>query len=239
VKALPSAAGGDRAARPDRILDAAADSLVRWGYPRVTVDDVAAQADVGTGTLYLHWPTKAALFESVLLRELYAIWAELADRLRNRPAEAAPHRLLVALLRAVRERPLARALFARDAAVLGKLARSTAATASGAFPDAVAFLGAFRAVGLVRADVDPAVQAYAFGAVWTGFVLVDGFLAPGDRPPLGVELDALAQTVRGAFEPDVLPDAAALRDVAAPRVIALLEAVCAEVARQLAGRRLA
>ena len=38
-------------------FDAAADSLLRWGYPRVTVDDVAARAGVGTGTLHLHWRT--------------------------------------------------------------------------------------------------------------------------------------------------------------------------------------
>jgi hypothetical protein len=69
----------------------------------------------------------------------------------------------------------------------------------------VASLGAFREVGLVRADADSAVQAYAFGAVWTGFVR--GRLpAPGDWPALDVQLAALAQTVRRSLELDPLPD---------------------------------
>jgi AcrR family transcriptional regulator len=205
----------------------------------VTVDDIAARAGVGTGTLYLHWRTKEALFESVLLRELHAMWGELAARLRADPSEARLPRLLAALLGAVRQRPLARALFTRDAAVLGKLARVTPGAERRPFPDAAELIGVFRAAGLVRSDADPVAQAYAFGAVWTGFVLVEGFLPPEDRPALAVELDALAETVRRAFEPAVLPAAATLRDTAAPRVIALLEEVRAEAERQLAARRLA
>ena len=54
--------------RLDRVLDAAADLLVRWGYQRVTIDDVARHAGIGKGTVYLHFRTKEALFLTVLLR---------------------------------------------------------------------------------------------------------------------------------------------------------------------------
>ena len=58
-----------RRARADRILDAAADLLLRHGYRRVTIDDVAAGAAVGKGTIYLHWRTREALFWAALQRE--------------------------------------------------------------------------------------------------------------------------------------------------------------------------
>ena len=43
-----------RDARAERILDVAADLLQRWGYKRLTMDDVASESGVGKGTIYLH-----------------------------------------------------------------------------------------------------------------------------------------------------------------------------------------
>ena len=37
--------------RGERILDAAADLVLRWGYKRVTIEDVAKQAGIGKGTV--------------------------------------------------------------------------------------------------------------------------------------------------------------------------------------------
>ncbi|GAC1395003.1 MAG: hypothetical protein NVSMB65_13760 [Chloroflexota bacterium] len=44
----------ERQRREERILDAAATLLVRWGYRKTTLDDVAREAGVGKGTIYLH-----------------------------------------------------------------------------------------------------------------------------------------------------------------------------------------
>jgi AcrR family transcriptional regulator len=79
----------DRAARAERILDATAELLLGFGYRRVTNDDVARQADIGKGTIYLHWKTSADLFRAVFDREaLTAI-----DGLRRDPSAWRPHRL--------------------------------------------------------------------------------------------------------------------------------------------------
>jgi AcrR family transcriptional regulator len=40
--------------RADRILDAAGDLLLRLGYRKVTIEDVAQRAGIGKGTVYLH-----------------------------------------------------------------------------------------------------------------------------------------------------------------------------------------
>ncbi|HTD14730.1 MAG TPA: helix-turn-helix domain-containing protein, partial [Chthoniobacterales bacterium] len=77
----PSSKFNKRALRAHRILDAAAQLLERWGYSRVTIDDIAKQADVGKGTVYLHWPNREALFMAVLQRELLQFMDELAPTL--------------------------------------------------------------------------------------------------------------------------------------------------------------
>ena len=45
---------------------AAAQVLAEKGFHHTTVADIAAAADVGVGTFYLHFPTKDALFDSVV-----------------------------------------------------------------------------------------------------------------------------------------------------------------------------
>ena len=52
----------------ERVLDSAAELLLRWGYQRVTIDEIARHAGIGKGTVYLHFPTKEALFLTMLLR---------------------------------------------------------------------------------------------------------------------------------------------------------------------------
>ena len=67
------AAPDQPAARVERVLDSATELLVRWGYQRVTIEDVAKHAGIGKGTVYLHFRTKDALFLTVLLQQLLGI----------------------------------------------------------------------------------------------------------------------------------------------------------------------
>ena len=68
---------------------AAAELLVRWGYQRVTIDEVARHAGIGKGTVYLHFRTKDALFLTVLLRAQRRLSAGWRDRMEADPAVVA------------------------------------------------------------------------------------------------------------------------------------------------------
>jgi AcrR family transcriptional regulator len=225
-----------QAERPTRILDAAATLLVRWGYSRITMDDIALESRVGTGTLYLHWKTKEALFESVLLRELYALWGGMIQQIRDVPSDALLHRCLPMLLLAIKERPLARALFTRDIGLLGKLTNGPLIEQSQQLLAPDTFLMTLFELGLLRADMDRAVQAHAFSAIWTGFVLIDAVTRAEEQTSLSVQVDALAETIRRTFEPDTLPDAAMLRDTVAPQIISWFEQARDRIAAQIAVR---
>jgi O-methyltransferase involved in polyketide biosynthesis len=48
--------------KASRILNAAEELLVSYGYRRITVDEVAHRAGVGKGTVHLYWPSKLELF---------------------------------------------------------------------------------------------------------------------------------------------------------------------------------
>lgn len=62
----------------DAILDATDRLLARYGYRKMTVEDIARDAGIGKGTVYLHFASK----EEVVLSHVDRIVERLKDRLR-------------------------------------------------------------------------------------------------------------------------------------------------------------
>src|SRR6201988_4020204 len=65
----------------ERVLEAAKTAFGAGG-PEGSLEAVARTAGVGIGTLYRHFPTRAALYEAVYRREVQQL-AELAERLKE------------------------------------------------------------------------------------------------------------------------------------------------------------
>ena len=63
----------------DSILDATDRLLARFGYRKMTVEDIAAEAGIGKGTIYLHFSSK----EEVVLSHIDRIVERLKERLRE------------------------------------------------------------------------------------------------------------------------------------------------------------
>ncbi len=59
--------------RPDEVLDAALDLFLRDGFETTRVEDIAAAAGISKATVYLYFPSKQALLESIIRRSLGAI----------------------------------------------------------------------------------------------------------------------------------------------------------------------
>lgn len=68
----------DTALTPERILDAAEQVLRRYGTAKATVVDVARFLEVSHGTIYRHFPNKAALRDAVAERWLHRVSMPLA-----------------------------------------------------------------------------------------------------------------------------------------------------------------
>jgi AcrR family transcriptional regulator len=84
------AAGGrplraDAARNREKVLQAAREAFAESGYG-VPLDDIAARAGVGPGTVYRHFPAKEALFEAVVTARI----TDLVDDARARADAADP-----------------------------------------------------------------------------------------------------------------------------------------------------
>ena len=80
----------------DAILDATDRLLARFGYRKMTVEDIAAEAGIGKGTIYLHFNSK----EEVVLSHIDRIVERLQERLKEivRSDATAGERLRLMLL---------------------------------------------------------------------------------------------------------------------------------------------
>ncbi len=70
------------------ILDAAVSRFLEFGYDRATLETIAKAAGVSTGTLFKHFPTKAALFGAIMAR----MWESEPGAERAVPVAGDPRR---------------------------------------------------------------------------------------------------------------------------------------------------
>ena len=70
----------------DAILDATDRLLALYGYRKMTVEDIAVEAGIGKGTIYLHFSSK----EEVVLSHIDRIVDRLKERLREIASSEAP-----------------------------------------------------------------------------------------------------------------------------------------------------
>ncbi|TQM15275.1 TetR/AcrR family transcriptional regulator [Pseudonocardia kunmingensis] len=183
------------AERTDRILDRAAESVLAVGHSGTTVEAVARGAGVAKGTIYLHFPSREALFTAVLRRERLALVTATAEGVAADAGAATPHGVVAASVRALQRRPLLGAVLRRDADVLGRLAGSEPVPEMpGTARGFAAYLDELREAGLVRTDLPTAELLAVVAAVLLGF-LTTGALLPAPVPP-----DRLPDLVAGTVE---------------------------------------
>jgi AcrR family transcriptional regulator len=72
-------------AREQRILDAAAELIIRQGYDKTTMSDVADAAGISRGVVYLHFKGKDKLFEALVHREMFQYGQAWLDHIEADP----------------------------------------------------------------------------------------------------------------------------------------------------------
>jgi AcrR family transcriptional regulator len=191
-----------REERARRILDAAATLILRWGYNKTTLDDIAREAGVAKGTMYLHWKTREDLFSALMKRERAEMAGEIMQRLAADPEGATLRSMFKHIALAMMKRPLLKALIVRDMDMLGKYAQSRQSNAAHverqkSFEN---YLVSLRERGLVRTDISLQAQVYMLGAIFIGFFIMEPFM-PDEAAFSDEEVaDLMAETVHRALE---------------------------------------
>ncbi|HEX9035703.1 MAG TPA: helix-turn-helix domain-containing protein [Ktedonobacterales bacterium] len=196
----------ERQQREARILDAAATLLVRWGFRKTTIDDVAREAGVGKGTIYLHWRDKNELFRAAIWRAYELLSEDILQRIKSDPEGGLPHRLWTHGMIATLDNPLMAAIM-RDQSdifqgLMGGLDQMSRMKLSG---NAEEYVTKLQRAGLVRSDLEPSHITYVMTALKVGIINAPDILGRERAPSLEQLTDTVSDLMRRWLEPEKLP----------------------------------
>ncbi|MGI5131930.1 TetR/AcrR family transcriptional regulator [Pseudonocardia sp. CA-107938] len=174
----------DAARNRQRVLDAARAAFAEGG-PGVSLDDIAARAGVGPGTVYRHFPSKEALFAAVAEARVRDVVADARSRADQPDPAAAFDGFLDRLAaEAIAKRDLPEVLTGAGSAEVRAAADELRAALA-------VLLARAQEVGAIRADVTAAEVSALVGG------LVRATLDGPDTAPAG----RLLQIVRDGLRP--------------------------------------
>jgi len=194
-----------REQRADRILDAAAELMLRWGYNKTTIDDIARLAGVAKGTIYLHWKTREDLFLALMKREYVRLAQDIQQRIASDPEGATFQGITKHSMLATMKNPLMKAVLLRDTDLLGEWTRNEYAseTFSQQFDQSLALFELYQSRGAVRADLDVRRLVYMLDAITIGFLVIKQYMPDGFTYSDEEVADMTADAVKRTFEPSV------------------------------------
>ena len=185
----------------DQILAAAAEVIIRLGYDKTTMSDIAEEAGASRGTVYLYFKGKEELFEALLYRE-YMQYAQIwLEQIEADPRGGTVGGFYRAHFHAVNCRPLIAAMLRRDQRVIGNYLRKRDNLFAQMFSEVntPGFFLALQAAGAIRQDIDAAVILHIVEMLSYGQLTIADFKPPDQFPPYDAVMEALADMMDRAL----------------------------------------
>ncbi len=190
--------------RQQQILNAAAAVIIRLGYDKTTMNDIADEAGVSRGTVYLYFKGKEELFEALLYREYMQYAQTWLEHIEADPRGGTLGGYYRALFHAVNSRPLIAAMMRRDRRVIGNYLRKRdnlfAQMYSGV--NTLGFFQALQAAGAIRQDIDAAVILHIVEMLSYGQLTIGDFKPADQFPAYDAVMETLADMMDRALRPE-------------------------------------
>ncbi len=187
-----------------QILDAAAELIIRHGYDKTTVSDIARKTGISKGAVYLHFQSKDQLFEALLLREMSKqadLWLRLVE---CDPQGGTMAGVYKNMLLALNEHPFMEAMLRQDTHIFGNYLRrpdnffrrnKTRSTRH-------EFIELMQSAGTIRSDLDPKVTAHIMNMLSYGLVSMNQIVHESDIPPTRDIIEGIAVIMDRALTPE-------------------------------------
>ena len=194
----------DNLEREERILDAAAGLIAHYGYDKTTVSDIAQEAGISKGAVYLHFKSKDDLFEALLLREMLRYSAEWMELVEADPQGGTMAGVYKNILYALKNNPFMVAIFTRDQRVLGAYMQrpDSLYRQQGSGSMRYEFVRLMQDAGAIRTDIDPKAVAHIMNMLAFALVSMDPAPDAEDIPSLDETIEAIAEMMDRALTPD-------------------------------------
>src|SRR6266511_1827997 len=175
----------DNNERQQQILDAAAAVIIRLGYDKTTMSEIAEEAGASRRTVYLYFKGKEELFEALLYREYMQYAQTWLEQIEADPRGGTIGGYYRALFHSVNSRPLIAAMLRRDRRVVGNYLRKrdNIFTQMLSGVNTLAFFQALQAAGTIRQDIDAAVFGHIVEMLSYGQLTIGDFKPADQSPP--------------------------------------------------------
>jgi AcrR family transcriptional regulator len=191
----------DSKQRAEHILKTASQLIAHYGFDKTTMEDIAREAGVSKGALYLIWPSKDSLFEALLGYQMRRLLDDLQARIAADPEGGSISNLYRHTVIALCNNPLMRALYARDSRILGDFVRrQDVERYTRRMLPGVEGVRSLQAAGLLRGDLRPQVITYLFSMIALGLINIGPIFPASETPALEEVGEALAAVLQTGLE---------------------------------------
>lgn len=194
----------DNDQRQQQILDAAAAIIIRLGYDKTTMSDIAAEAGASRRTVYLYFQGKEELFEALLYREYMRYSQTWLEYVEADPRGGTLGGFYRALLHAVNSHSLIAAMMRRDQRVVGNYLRKqdNVFTQMVSGVNILDYFQALQVAGAIRQDIDASVIMHILEMLSYGQLTIGDFKPPDQFPPYDAVMETLADIMDRALLPE-------------------------------------
>ncbi len=188
--------------RGQRLLNIAARLILRYGYDKTTMQNIALEAAVSTGTLYHYWRSKEKLFQALITRETLHVFDEWLERIQADPEGGTLFGIYRHGFLTLLAHPLMMAFYTKESFVLGDYVRQRGpAVYTRPYLLNRALVQQLQAVGLIRQDLRADVMNHILMIISVGLFSVSELIPQEYAPPYEEVADALAGMVQRALAP--------------------------------------
>lgn len=184
----------DPTQRLEQIMNGAAELIVRLGYDKTTMNDIAEHVGLTRAIVYQHFESKDKLFEALLFREVQKYYETWLEHLEHTTSAETIGDAFRSVLYAVNRSPFLSAMLKSDRRVFGNyilrpgnLFESVQSSFSWE-----TMLREMQEAGAVRRDLKPALIAHIMNALAFGLTTLQARADPEQGPPFESILETVA-----------------------------------------------
>lgn len=188
--------------RGQRILNSAARLILRYGYDKTTMQDIALEAAVSKSTLYLYWKNKEALFQALITRETLRLFDAWLERIQADPQGGTLFGIYRHGFLTLLAHPLMMAFYTKESVVLGDYVRQRGpAVYTRPYLLNRTLVQQLQVAGLIRQDLRADVMNHLLMIISVGLFSISELIPQEYAPPYEEVADALAGMVQRALAP--------------------------------------
>lgn len=190
--------------KENNILDAASTLIIKQGYNKTSVAQIAKEAGISKGAIYLSFDSKDQLMESMFLREIYRHNMKWFNLVNEDPKGGLLSGMYINQLKALVTSELMIAIFRKDDNIFNNYLKkknnffkqNSSSTVSREF------VSMMQEANCIRKDVDPFVTAHIIDMIGYSLVSIKEIKNPENIPDIDKVLSNLAAMMDRAFTPE-------------------------------------